>query len=146
MFATYAALLVLWGWKAAAFLAAESAVAILVLEMFNYVAHYGLERRMRAGRLEAMADRHSWNSGGTANLLIFNMGNHSHHHRAPSISYEDLLPAPGAPMLPGGYAGAILLALVPPLWRAVMDPRALAARGECESGYARESSPAAAIP
>jgi alkane 1-monooxygenase len=28
-----------------------------------------------------------------------------------------------APQLPTGYAGMILLALVPPLWRRVMDPR-----------------------
>ena len=29
-------------------------------------------------------------------------------------------------MLPTGYAGMIVLALVPPLWRRVMDPRVLA--------------------
>jgi alkane 1-monooxygenase len=146
MAAVYVALLLIWGWRAAAFLAAESAVGILVLEAFNYVAHYGLSRRVRAGRLEPMADHHSWNSGGTANFLIFNMGRHSHHHRAPSISYEGLASAARAPTLPGGYAGAILLALVPTLWRAVMDPRAMAAGGARESHYALERSPAAATP
>ncbi|MFM8897131.1 MAG: rubredoxin, partial [Actinomycetales bacterium] len=34
-----------------------------------------------------------------------------------------------APVLPTGYAGMILLALVPPLWRRVMDPRVLAHYG-----------------
>lgn len=145
MLAVYVALLLLWGWRAAAFLAAESAVAILVLEAFNYVAHYGLVRRVRGGRLEPMAGCHSWNSGGAGDLLIFNMGRHSHHHRAPSLGYERLEPVSDAPALPGGYASAILLAFVPPLWRTIMDPRALAARGERESRYAPESSPATAL-
>ena len=33
-----------------------------------------------------------------------------------------------APELPFGYAGSILLALAPPLWRRVMDSKALAWR------------------
>jgi alkane 1-monooxygenase len=129
----YAALWLSLGWRAAAFLASESVVAILVLELFNYVAHYGLLRR--AG--ERMADHHSWNSSGAANLLIFNMGRHSHHHRAPALVYDRLRVAPSAPVLPCGYAGAILLALVPPLWRAVIHPRLdnMAARDR-ESVYA----------
>jgi hypothetical protein len=32
-------------------------------------------------------------------------------------------PVASAPELPMGYAGSILLALVPPLWRRVMDRR-----------------------
>jgi alkane 1-monooxygenase len=35
----------------------------------------------------------------------------------------------GAPALPTGYAGMILLALVPPAWRRVMDPRVVAHYG-----------------
>jgi alkane 1-monooxygenase len=31
-----------------------------------------------------------------------------------------------APQLPTGYGGMIVLALVPPLWRKVMDPRVAA--------------------
>ncbi|HEX3944687.1 MAG TPA: alkane 1-monooxygenase [Rhizomicrobium sp.] len=131
------------GWRAAAFLACESVIAILVLELFNYVAHYGLLRRTN----EWIADHHSWNSSGAANLLIFNMGRHSHHHRAPTLAYDGLRKAPYAAELPAGYAGAILLALIPPLWRAVIHPRLdnLAAPGR-ESVYADGSRPAAAIP
>lgn len=131
------------GWRAAAFLACESVVAMLVLELFNYVAHYGLVRQAN----ESMAEHHSWNCSGAANLLIFNMGRHSHHHRAPALPYNGLRKAPHAPELPAGYAGAILLALIPPLWRAVIHPRLdnLAAGG-CESVYADGSRPAAAIP
>jgi alkane 1-monooxygenase len=100
-----------------------------VLELFNYIAHYGLVRERDArGKLLGLSDRHSWNSSNVlANRLIFNMGRHSHHHHRPADPYQSLRVLP-APELPFGYAGSILLALAPPLWRRVMDPRALAWR------------------
>jgi alkane 1-monooxygenase len=117
------------------FFVAQGVVAILVLEMFNYIAHYGLvRRRIGNGRWERLDDRHSWNSSNVAaNLLIFNMGRHSDHHRKPAASYENLQFVRAAPELPAGYAASILLALVPPLWRRVMDPRVLSLRiAACE--------------
>jgi alkane 1-monooxygenase len=129
MLGLFAALEIFFGTRALAFFLCESAVAILVLELFNYIAHYGLTRgRDAAGKLEALSDHHSWNSSNVlANSLIFNMGRHSHHHRQPAISYHRLAMR-DAPELPFGYAGSILLALAPPLWRRVMDPKALAWR------------------
>ena len=62
------------------------------------------------------------------NLLIFNMGRHSYHHRKPAAPYESLEYIYHAPELPAGYAGSILLALVPPLWRQVRDEMTLALR------------------
>ncbi|HEY0107477.1 MAG TPA: alkane 1-monooxygenase [Rhizomicrobium sp.] len=119
----YLAIVIFTGWTAAAFFAAQSAVAILVLELFNYIAHYGLQRRVRAGGHEPFTAAHSWNSSNVlANTLIFNMGRHSCHHARPEASYESLTWTAQAPELPAGYAGSILLALVPPLWRRVMDP------------------------
>ena len=117
---------VLWGAKGLLFFALQSFVAVTVLELFNYIAHYGLLRReLSPGRFEPLADRHSWNSSNVlVNLLIFNMGRHSYHHSRPSISYQQLQYVSGAPELPAGYAGSILLALAPPLWRRVMDGRA----------------------
>jgi len=114
------------GGRALLFFLCQSAMAILVLELFNYVAHYGLVRiRNPAGKLEVLHDHHSWNSSNVlANALIFNMGRHSHHHQRPASSYHTLKARP-APELPLGYAGSILLALAPPLWRHVMDARAL---------------------
>jgi alkane 1-monooxygenase len=115
-----------WGAKGLLFFALQSFVAITVLELFNYIAHYGLLRRANSsGGFEPLSDRHSWNSSNVlVNLLIFNMGRHSYHHRKPAISYQDLEYIAAAPELPAGYAGSILLALVPPLWRRVMDGRA----------------------
>jgi alkane 1-monooxygenase len=103
-----------------AFFALQSAVAIMALELFNYVAHYGLVR----GAGEPFTDRHSWNaSHAVGNALLFNMGRHSDHHRRAAAPYQTLQPVADAPELPAGYAGSMLLALIPPLWRRVMDRR-----------------------
>jgi alkane 1-monooxygenase len=129
MLALFAALGIFLGPQALAFFLCQSVIAILVLELFNYIAHYGLTRtRDAAGKLEALSDHHSWNSSNIlANSLIFNMGRHSHHHRQPAASYHRLAMR-DAPELPFGYAGSILLALAPPLWRRVMDEKAMAWR------------------
>ncbi len=103
--------------------AAQCAVGIVVLELFNYIAHYGLQRRATRTGHEPFTACHSWNSSNAlANTLIFNMGRHSWHHARPASSYESLRWVATAPELPAGYAGSILLALIPPLWRRVMDP------------------------
>ena len=113
------------GGRGLIFFAAQSVVAITVLELFNYIAHYGLARGLdSSGRPEALHDGHSWNSSNIlANGLIFNMGRHSSHHRKPDAPYQNLRHLEDAPELPAGYAGSILLALAPPLWRRVMDPQ-----------------------
>jgi alkane 1-monooxygenase len=125
-----AAIVAFWGWRGAAFFVMQSAVAITVLELFNYIAHYGLTRRWTSNCAPSpLDDSHSWNSSNVlVNLLIFNMGRHSFHHRKPAAPYENLEHIPSAPELPAGYAGSILLALVPPLWHYVMDGRTLALR------------------
>jgi alkane 1-monooxygenase len=63
------------------------------------------------------------------NAALFNMGRHSDHHRRTVRPYEQLEPVSGAAELPSGYAGALLRALIPPLWRRVMDGRAKAVMG-----------------
>lgn len=114
--------------RALVFLAAVAAIAVVLLESFNYVAHYGLRRRILAdGRPERLTPSHSWNSARRMNnAALFNMGRHSDHHRAMTRSYESLRPLAGDARLPSGYAAALLTAFVPPLWKRVMDPRARA--------------------
>ena len=116
--------------RALAFLVTTAVVAVALLESFNYVAHYGLNRRARPdGRLERLGPQHSWNSGRRMNnAALFNMGRHSDHHRRTTRRYEQLSPLSGAAELPSGYAGALLISLIPPLWRRVMDSRAKAMR------------------
>jgi alkane 1-monooxygenase len=122
--------------RALGFMTASAVVAIALLEGFNYIAHYGLARRSVGGRpCEPLGPQHSWNSARRMNnWSLMNMGRHSDHHLRATRPYQGLEPLSGAPELPSGYAGAIILALIPPLWRRVMDPRVAAAmsraRGE----------------
>jgi alkane 1-monooxygenase len=119
--------LALVSWRAAAFVVAVAALAVVLLEAFNYIAHYGLTRRVASGRVERLAPHHSWNSCRRMNnVALFNMGRHSNHHTQPARRYDGLEAIGGEAELPFGYAGAILTALVPPIWRRVMDERAVA--------------------
>ena len=113
---------------ALAFVLCVAAIAVGLLEAFNYVAHYGILRRRGAdGGFEPLMPEHSWNSSNWMNnSALFNMGRHSDHHVHPVRSFEQLEPIADEAELPSGYAAAILTALVPPLWRRVMDPRAKA--------------------
>jgi alkane 1-monooxygenase len=123
--AIYAAIAALFGVKATLFFALQSAVAIFILEIFNYVVHYGLLRRiLPSGRLEPLGIAHSWNAPQCfTNWALMNGGYHSDHHRQPTRAYAGLSRDAAAPELPLGYAGTMAMALVPPLWRAIMHPR-----------------------
>lgn len=60
-----------------------------------------------------------------ANVFLFHLQRHSDHHANPRRRYQSLRSFDEAPELPGGYGTMLVLALVPPLWRRVMDPRVL---------------------
>jgi alkane 1-monooxygenase len=101
-----------------------------MLEIVNYVEHYGLERDCRAnGRFERVQPHHSWSSTHRiTGWLLFGLPRHADHHFLASRPYPILRNHVEAPQLPAGYATMFLLALVPPLWFAVMNPRAEAVR------------------
>lgn len=111
-------------------LGVQAVVAFSLLEVVNYVEHYGLERARHPLAGWARVERyHSWNaSHRLTNWILFNLQRHSHHHVDHARPYQTLRHLPESPQLPTGYAGMVLLALVPPLWRAVMDPRVLRIR------------------
>ncbi len=70
---------------------------------------------------------HSWNSNNIAtNVLLYHLQRHSDHHANPTRRYQTLRDYEESPVLPTGYAGMIVLAIVPAIWRRVMDPRVLA--------------------
>ena len=82
---------------------------------------------MPNGRYERVRAGHSWNSNTViANVFLFHLQRHSDHHANPMRRYQALCHAGEAPQLPGGYGTMLLLAICPPLWRRVMDPRVLA--------------------
>ena len=113
------------GFNGLAYFLFQSVVAFTLLELVNYVEHYGLARKQGAdGRYEPVQPHHSWNSDTWfGNALLVNLQRHSDHHADSSRPYETLRSIASAPQLPTGYAGMILLALVPPAWFAVMDVR-----------------------
>jgi len=110
------------------FFLVQGVVAVLQLEVINYLEHYGLQRRvLSTGRYERVRPQHSWNSAHrVTGWLLFGLPRHADHHFKASRPYPKLRHLPEAPQLPAGYATMFLCALVPPLWHRVMDPRALA--------------------
>ena len=123
--------LLLWlGWRIVPALLLQAVVGILLLEVVNYLEHYGMLRQQirRGDRLvyERVDPRHSWNSNNlVTNLLLYHLQRHSDHHAHPVRRYQVLRHYEESPALPTGYAGMILLALLPPVWRRVMDRRVL---------------------
>ncbi len=110
---------------------AQAAVGVLMLETINYIEHYGLVREARAdGGFVRVRPEHSWNSSHrVSNWILLNLARHSDHHAFAARSFGELRHHDGAPQLPTGYAGMLLLAWVPPVWFRVMDPRVAAAMG-----------------
>lgn len=115
----------LGGWPGVAVFAGQCLVAIVLVQGINYVEHYGLERREVApGRYERVDARHSWDSSHrVTNWLLINLARHADHHLAAAKRYQALETTDDAPQLPAGYATMLLVAMVPPLWRRIVDPR-----------------------
>lgn len=131
----YPAVYWIYGAAGLAVFAGQAFVALSVLEVINYVEHYGLVRRQVApGEYERIAPQHSWDSAyRISNWLLINLARHSDHHVATSKRYQSLELLPHAPQLPAGYGAMFLLALVPPLWFRVMNPRATRLRSSVGS-------------
>jgi alkane 1-monooxygenase len=119
--------LLVGGWAGLGLFLFQALVAVWQLELVNYVEHYGLVRKpIGNDRYEAVRPHHSWNAAHKAsNWLLINLQRHSDHHAKPSRRFP-LLQNHGpdeAPQLPYGYPVMTLIALVPPLWRRMMNPR-----------------------
>ena len=63
-----------------------------------------------------------------SNYFLFKLQRHADHHVHPVRRYQTLRTFDASPQLPAVYPTMILLALLPPLWRKVMDPRVEAVR------------------
>src|SRR3954447_15901208 len=127
----FAALVVAFGPVVTPYLVIQAVVGFSLLEVVNYMEHYGmLRQRVGVGereRYERVDPSHSWNSNNIAtNVLLYHLQRHSDHHANPTRRYQSLRDFEESPVLPTGYAGMIVLAIVPAVWRRVMDPRVLA--------------------
>jgi alkane 1-monooxygenase len=114
-----------FGWLGAVFFLGQSFIALNLLEVVNYLEHYGLHRRKLAnGRYERTGPEHSWNSNYfLTNVFLFHLQRHSDHHAWAKRRYQILRHHDIAPQLPAGYATMFVLAFFPPLWKKVMNPR-----------------------
>jgi alkane 1-monooxygenase len=127
----WGALLAWLGPWALPFLLLQALYGFTLLEVVNYVEHYGLKRGVDAqGRVERCLPEHSWNSNHVvSNLFLYQLQRHSDHHAHPARRYQALRHFAQAPQLPGGYAALVLVAYVPALWFRLMDHRVLAHYG-----------------
>jgi len=116
-------LLLAWGlggWPALAFLVLAGLWGKSLLEIVNYMEHYGLVRDPAT----PVQPRHSWNTNRRlSSWSMFNLTRHSHHHARAVVPFHELQPMHDAPRMLGGYLGTIMLAMVPPLWRYLMAPK-----------------------
>lgn len=124
--------LALGGWTGLLLFLVQAGVAIWQLEVVNYVEHYGLTRKhLGEGRYEHVQPRHSWNAAHKAtNWLMINLQRHSDHHYKPDRRFPLLqnYDEAEAPQLPYGYPVMAIAAMIPPLWRRVMNPKVRAWR------------------
>ncbi|AOJ01433.1 MULTISPECIES: alkane 1-monooxygenase [Burkholderia] len=129
--ALWGAAIAFGGTKVIPFLLIQAAYGASLLEVVNYVEHYGLGRKqLPTGRYERCTPQHSWNSNHVVtNLFLYQLQRHADHHANPTRSYQALRHFDDSPQLPAGYAAMILLAYVPPLWFRVMNPRVVAHYG-----------------
>ncbi len=98
----------------------QAVIANFLLEYTNYIEHYGLSRREN----ERVTEVHSWQSDKViSRFILIDLSRHSDHHYYASKPYHQLITYEKSPVLPGGYASAIYLALIPPLWFKVMNKR-----------------------
>jgi alkane 1-monooxygenase len=129
--ALFGALIGAFGVRVVPFLVIQAVFGFSLLEVVNYVEHYGLLRQKAAnGRYERCQACHSWNSNHVAsNVFLYNLERHSDHHANPTRRYQTLRHFDDAPQLPSGYGLMLGMAYMPPLWRKVMDKRVLALYG-----------------
>lgn len=117
----------LGGWSGVGLFLVQAGVAIWQLELVNYIEHYGLTRKhLGDSKYEHVQPHHSWNAAHKAsNWLLINLQRHSDHHYKPDRRFAVLqnYGPDKAPQLPHGYPVMTMLAMVPPLWRGVMNPR-----------------------
>lgn len=104
-----------WGPLATAFMFFAGLGSMVLLEVINYIEHYGLRRkRLEDGTYERVNIRHSWNAPHRiSNYLFFKLQRHSDHHENALKPYQTLCSYEDSPQLPHGYTVCIILAVFP---------------------------------
>ena len=109
-----------WGMAGSALFIFQAGFSVFAVQMITYIQHYGLARSSG----EPIAAGHSWADNCViANALTLNNNHHSQHHMEPRTPYYHLRTHQDAPRLPASYMMMFVVALLPPLWRLLMDKR-----------------------
>jgi alkane 1-monooxygenase len=119
-----AAIYLAFGWVGTVGFIASAIIGFSLLEIVNYIEHYGLLRKqLPNGSYEKVKPHHSWNSDHElGRIFLFELTRHSDHHFNPSRKYQILRHFDHAPQMPTGYLAMIPLALFPPVWFRIMNP------------------------
>ena len=112
-------------WEVPLFFFSQSFLAFTLLELVNYVEHYGIQRKeISPGKYERVNPLHSWNASHLlSNFFLFQLQRHSDHHAFAYKRYQVLNHYDESPQLPFGYPTMIILALIPPVWFSLMNAR-----------------------
>ena len=113
----------LFSWATAAIALVVAVVGFSLLEIINYLEHYGLRRaQKKSGRYEVVREVHSWNSNhALGRILLYELTRHSDHHFRASKKYQVLDYHDVSPQLPYGYPTMMVIALFPPLWFSLVN-------------------------
>jgi alkane 1-monooxygenase len=96
------------GWIAMLFFLFQARMAIMLLEVVNYIEHWGLTR---TGKTVTSLD--SWDTDGWFTLYtLVGLSRHSDHHARASRPYQLLRRFEDSPKMPSGYYGTIVAALL----------------------------------
>ena len=113
----------------------QGAIAVVLLQMVNYLQHSGLERPEGS----RVAAAHSWQSDRiSSRFLLLELPRHADHHCHAARPFHELTSHDDGPMLPFGLLGTIPVLLVPPLWFALAR-RAVARAAVCPSQVRTDS-------
>jgi alkane 1-monooxygenase len=120
----------LFGLFGVIFFLGQGLIALIATHLINYIQHYGLMRhRFDDGHYERFSPAHAWSCNFLiSNLTSFCLPRHTDHHLNPKRPFQRLRHIEESPQMPIGYFGMFFMALIPPLWFKVMNPRVLAYR------------------
>jgi alkane 1-monooxygenase len=112
-------------WEVPFFFFTQSFLAFTLLELVNYIEHYGIVRKeISPGKYERVNPLHSWNASHLlSNFFLFQLQRHSDHHDSAIKRYQVLNHYEESPQLPFGYPTMIIIAMVPALWFKLMNKK-----------------------
>lgn len=117
---TWAAFGAAAGWVGIAVFGLVVVLVTFAVQLVTYMQHWGLGDDCLAG---ARKHEFGWEDDCRfQSWVTLNLSLHQAHHDTPGRPYFRVALAAASPRLPAGYVLLMFAALVPPLWRRVMEP------------------------